>query len=93
MEVNCRMGIDKLDIKEIESLTKEESEIDIKNLREDLSILFEQEDKGMKNARKLPYSEHWMKHWGKKIAEQYLFFYKLGMKSEIKLKQKQADKK
>ena len=62
---------------EIKKLTEEEAKKDINRLREDLSILFEQEDKGMKDSRKLSYSEHWMKHWRKKIAEQYIFFYYL----------------
>ncbi len=68
-------------IEEIKELTEEEAKKDIKNLREDLSILFEQEDKTMADARKLSYSEHWMIHWRKKIAEQYLFFYELGLNS------------
>lgn len=64
--------------KEILELSEEEAQKDIKNLREDLSILFEQEDKKMRNPRKLLYSEHWMAHWRKKIVEQYVFFYNLG---------------
>ena len=69
---------------EVEELVEEEAKKDIKGLREDLSILFEQEDKKMENARRLPYSEHWMKHWRKRIAKQYLFFYKLGKELQDK---------
>ena len=63
---------------EINKLVKEEAKKDIGNLREDLSVLFEQQDKTMKNPRKLSYSQHWMEHWREKIAKQYLFFFNLG---------------
>ena len=78
---------------EIKKLTEEEAKKDINRLREDLSILFEQEDKGMKDSRKLSYSEHWMKHWRKKIAEQYIFFYNLGLdliKEKVKVTNKRV---
>ena len=67
----------KINKKEIERLSIDEAEKDINNLDKDLHILFEQEDKTMANPRKLSYSEHWKRHWKKKIAKQYMFFYNL----------------